>query len=259
MITLLTDFGWQDGYVGVMKGVIWGINPNVQIVDFSHDIAPQDIDAAAFVLKISYPYFPKDTVHVVVVDPGVGSERQILGVKTEAGYFLAPDNGVLKYIFDELPRCQVISINQRRFFLSEVSQTFHGRDIFAPVAAHLSKGENFYNLGSPTKAFFKGTVWHPTRNKSSIEGRIIYIDRFGNLISNISKRLFDDLTKRRTFVIQVGKWQLEQIIGSFVQGGKEHFLAYFDSSGFLGFSFYGANAQQKTGLKVGEPVRVTVN
>ena len=138
IITLLTDFGERDGFIGTMKGVILSINPKATIVDISHEIPAQDIEAGAFVLNNSYRYFPPGTIHVAVVDPGVGSNRKILAVQSDDYFFIAPDNQVLKYIFHASETLTVIEVLNKEFFLNKISQTFHGRDIFAPVAAHLS-------------------------------------------------------------------------------------------------------------------------
>ena len=185
IITLTTDFGMSDAFVGAIKGVILGINPNAQIVDVSHEIPPQDIDRAAFVVKSAASCFPKGTIHVVVVDPGVGTERPVLAVRTEGGVFLAPDNGVLKYIFAGHPGAEVFNVTRSEYFRGRVSRTFHGRDIFAPVAAHLSKGLAPEKLGSPFADFERGSVARPVRSPNRIAGVIIAFDRFGNGITNI--------------------------------------------------------------------------
>ncbi len=153
VITLLTDFGYRDGFVGSMKGVILGINPGAQIVDISHEVQPQNIDEAGFILFSTYNHFPEGTIHVAVVDPGVGSPRKIIAVKTRNYIFLSPDNGLLKYIFFREKNCRVFEVTNRIFFLNRVSSTFHGRDIFAPVSAHLSLGTNINEIG---KKYFWG-------------------------------------------------------------------------------------------------------
>jgi S-adenosyl-L-methionine hydrolase (adenosine-forming) len=185
IITLTTDFGMSDAFVGAMKGVILGINPRAQIVDISHEIPPQDIDRAAFVVKSAAPCFPKTTIHVVVVDPGVGTERLILAVRTEEGMFLAPNNGVLKYVFDGHPGAEVFNVTRSEYFRGRVNRTFHGRDIFAPVAAHLSKGLQPEKLGKPFADFERGSVARPVHSRNGITGVIIAFDRFGNGVTNI--------------------------------------------------------------------------
>ena len=152
VITLLTDFGNQDAFVGTMKGVILGIYADAQIVDLSHEISPQRIEEGAFVLSAAYPFFPEGTVHVAVVDPGVGGDRRALIVETDRYWFVGPDNGVFAYVYANEKNVRVISVNQARFMLPRISQTFHGRDIFAPVAAHLALDKNLKELSDAFKA-----------------------------------------------------------------------------------------------------------
>jgi S-adenosylmethionine hydrolase len=188
VITLLTDFGNQDAYVGVMKGVIAGINPFANIVDICHSVPPQDIFGGAYLLYSSYKYFPKKTIHVAVVDPGVGSRRDIVCVVTKDYFFLLPDNGILSFIIqDEKPK-SIFRITNSKYFLPSPSNTFHGRDVFAPVAAHLSLGVKPQQLGIKINQLEQLDMPKPVRKKpGQAEGRIIYIDRFGNLITNITK------------------------------------------------------------------------
>ena len=147
IITLLTDFGTADGYAGIMHGVILRINPQATVVDLCHDIPPQDVQAAAFVLATAYPYFPAETIHVAVVDPGVGSERRAIAVRTPRGTFVAPDNGLLSYILAREPVSEAVHLTEARYWLSPLSSTFHGRDLFAPVAAYLSLGVPLPEMG----------------------------------------------------------------------------------------------------------------
>jgi len=186
LITLTTDFGLQDGYVGVMKGVILGIAPACQLVDLSHDIAPQQVGAAAFVVYSAYRYFPPSTVHLVVVDPGVGTERRPIAVRTPRGLFVAPDNGVLGYVLDVEEEWDAVHLTERRFWLPAVSQTFHGRDIFAPCAAHLAAGVPLEQLGPS----IGDPVLRPLPRPHAIDARrvagvALYIDRFGNIVTNL--------------------------------------------------------------------------
>jgi len=149
ILTLLTDFGTEDAYVGMMKGVILSINPQAVIIDITHQIDPQDLIQAAYIIKSSYRYFPEGTVHLLVVDPGVGSDRAIVALEMMGHIFLAPDNGVLTLLMDEGETDSIVSVENTRYFLESVSRTFHGRDIFAPVGAHLCRGLDIKNLGSP--------------------------------------------------------------------------------------------------------------
>ncbi len=188
LITLLTDFGLQDVYVGVMKGVIAQINPNLTTVDLTHQIAPQDVLAARFNLMNAYSYFPQGTVHTVVVDPGVGSQRRGIAVAIKEGYLVAPDNGVLSGVWQFSPAQQVVELTNPHYWrTSTPSATFHGRDIFAPVAAHLSSGVPLTDLGREVDPnSLKELPIEAVRiTPEGIQGCIQYIDHFGNLITNI--------------------------------------------------------------------------
>lgn len=188
IITLLTDFGNQDAYVGIMKGVITGINPTVTIIDLCHSIPPQDIFNGAYLLSTSYKYFPKDTIHVAVVDPGVGSKRDIICVETRNFLFLVPDNGILSFITQEEKPKRIVQVTNNNYFLPAPSNTFHGRDVFAPVAAHLSLGVKPQQLGNTIEQLDQLDLPKPYHTKTGqLEGQIISIDRFGNLITNITR------------------------------------------------------------------------
>ena len=191
-ITLITDFGLQDGYVGVMKGVISNINPSASVIDISNTIAAQDIFQAACVLNNSYSYFPKGTIHVVVVDPGVGSDRKILCLKTEDYVFLAPDNGVLSFVIEKDESPSIREVTNGKLFLPRLSNTFHGRDIFAPVAAHISKGVSHKEFGERVDKTNEITLPKPILSpEGKLTAEIIYVDSFGNLITNVNKEAVD--------------------------------------------------------------------
>ena len=188
VITLLTDFGNQDAYVGIMKGVIAGINPFANIIDICHSIHPQDIFSGAYLLYTSYKYFPRKTIHVAVVDPGVGSRRDIICVETKDYFFLVPDNGLLSFIIQNEKPKSIFRITNNKYFLPSPSNTFHGRDVFAPVAAHLSLGVKPQQLGIKINQLEQLDMPKPVHKKTGhVEGQIIHIDRFGNLITNITK------------------------------------------------------------------------
>lgn len=191
IITLLTDFGTEDEYVGLMKGVILSINPSAAIVDITHRIAPQNIAQAAFSLHASYRYFPDRSVHLVVVDPGVGTRRDLLVLKVRKHLFVAPDNGVLTLLLSETGIMTMVRVTNSEFFLKPVSRTFHGRDIIAPVGAHLSKGIDLRKIGeeiNPTDAVRLDELQARTLENGGIIGKIVAIDHFGNLISNIESQ-----------------------------------------------------------------------
>ena len=183
LITLLTDFGHSDEYVGVMKGVILSIDQDADIIDLTHMIDPQDITQASCLLKASYPYFPKNTIHVVVVDPGVGTERKIVVLKIDGHFFLAPDNGVLSCLWQNQSIEAGVWVTNPQYFLHDVSRTFHGRDIMAPVAGWLSRKTPIKNLGPPAKYSDLKTINFLTAKispENCIDGNVISIDRFGN-------------------------------------------------------------------------------
>jgi len=244
IITLLTDFGLADGYVGTMKGVILSINPGAKIIDLSHDLPAQDVSAAAFVLSSSYRYFPRGTIHVAVVDPGVRSNRKILAVKSLDFWFLAPDNQLLKYIFHASETLTVVEVLNKRFFLSHISQTFHGRDIFAPVAAYLSLGVDIHELGQETIDFDRGQIDLPRVSSDKIIGKVIYSDRFGNLITNIAATHL----MRHISEIYVGMTVIPRLAQSYAEVEIGQPLAIIGSTGFLEISIRNGNARQQLGV-----------
>jgi S-adenosylmethionine hydrolase len=253
IITLLTDFGISDPYVGSMKGIMMGINPEIRIVDISHQVTRQNIDEAAYILKRIYPYFPEKTIHVIVVDPGVGSERHILVVKTNRQTFLAPDNGVLKYVFNEHPESQVYRVTNTEYFLNTVSRTFHGRDIFAPVAAHLSRGIPVSSLGDSFLEFVKGRIPRPTVGSKRVIGEIIYIDRFGNGITNIDKDL---LMKQKRIKMAIRNQIIDKLYKTYSQVPTDKPLALIGSDETLEISTNGGNAKELIGFDIGDRVVV---
>ena len=191
IITLTTDFGTSDAYVGVMKGVILGINLHVQIVDITHAVPPQDIHEAAFLIHSAHHYFPKGTIHVIVVDPGVGSDRRAIVCQIDGAFFVCPDNGILTYLLQTIENAEelsgnVVAIQNQTYCLPEVSNTFHGRDIFAPVAAHLSLGIPLDDIGLPAHNLIRFPMPPITISDGKLVGEIIKIDSFGNAITNIS-------------------------------------------------------------------------
>jgi len=188
VITLLTDFGGSDPFVGVMKGVILGINPEAVIVDLCHGTTAHDPSVAAFLLATSYRYFPKGTIHVAVVDPGVGGPRRPILAACDGHLFIGPDNGLLAPLAEQAGPLNVRGITADRYFLRPVSATFHGRDVFAPVAAHLSLGAEPAGFGEPIDNYVRLALPRPSPcGASSIRGEILYIDRFGNLVTNIAR------------------------------------------------------------------------
>ncbi len=259
LITLTTDFGYADHFVGVMKGVILGINPTARIIDISHQIDSQDIKEAAFVLKLAYRYFPKNTIHVVVVDPGVGSSRRPILVSTRDYYFIGPDNGIFSYIYKEEESIRVLEISAEHYFLQSPGHTFHGRDIFAPVAGWLSRGIEVGNFGLDVEDYVRFELSEPEIKEGLIIGKIIHIDKFGNLITDIEKAHIDELTKK------TGKEQLEvrvkdQVIidiSSYYSQTKPNIPgAIIDSSGYLEIYSYLGSAKELLKASKGDEVGV---
>lgn len=254
VISLLTDFGLTDHYVGSMKGVILSVHPDIHIVDITHGITPQNVDEAAFVLKNAYTYFPENTVHVVVVDPGVGTRRAVLAVQTDRYVFLAPDNGVLKYIFHDEPDCRVFRVTNASYFSEHVSRTFQGRDIFAPIGAHMAQGLAPEKLGEPFHDYVKGTVKKPIQGTSEISGDILYIDIFGNGVTNIDESL---LAGREIKEIRIKGHTFHTLSETYndVSAGKP--LSLIGSSGTLEISVNRGHADEQLNLRTGDQVTVT--
>lgn len=185
IITLTTDFGTRDWFVGAMKGVVLGINPRATVVDITHEVPPGDIRAGAFALMASCRYFPTGTVHVAVVDPGVGGQRRAIAVQTPNACFVGPDNGVLSWALRRERVKQIRLLENEQIFLRPISRTFHGRDVFAPVAAQLSRGLSMARLGRALKDFVRLRWPEPVKRRDEVRGEIVFIDRFGNAITNI--------------------------------------------------------------------------
>lgn len=226
IITLTSDFGLADHYVGSMKGVILGINSDVVIVDISHEIPKYDIVRAALLIGNFYAYFPKDTIHVVVVDPGVGSERKPIAIESEQGIFVGPDNGVFSLILEQ--ECSVYDISNPDFMLKDISSTFHGRDIFAPAAAHLSRGADINQIGGELSSPKLISINKPQVLESEIIGEVIYKDSFGNLITNIPGEMINEESQ-----IIIDDHIIDTVASSYNDVSSGDVLAIIGSSGFL--------------------------
>lgn len=255
IITLTTDFGTRDWFVGAIKGVILGIQPKAIIVDLAHDIHTGAIRGGAFSLMAGYSLFSKGTVHVAVVDPGVGSSRQAIAVQTANYFFVGPDNGVLSFALARENIKSVHRLENEKFFLKPACRTFHGRDIFAPVAAHLSRGVAIAEFGPALKIFVR-LDWPRVQVKDSrIDGEIVYVDRFGNLITNIgaeSLRPFGD----KPCEVFVGNKRLCPIAPFYGAVPVGRPLAVTGSTGFLEIAVNGASAAEKLRLRVGDKLSV---
>jgi S-adenosylmethionine hydrolase len=272
IITLTTDFGYDDAYVAAVKGAILSINPDANIIDISHSIKPQNILQAAFILSTAYRYFPKQTIHVAIVDPGVGSDRQGIILKTPSATFVAPDNGILSYIIDDLFSVESNSLTEQthdlkeivfkkgleaaaitdpRFWRQPVSPTFHGRDIFAPVAAGLSLGISLYEFGEKINSLHILPIPKPSLDsEGNLVGRVLHIDRFGTLITNIKSNNIP------------GKSIMIEVAGYCIQGINDYYsqnkgvMAIVGSSGYLEVSLRDGSACDFLGAAVGDEIKV---
>ena len=256
VISLITDFGLKDNFVGVMKAVILKINPQAQIVDICHEVKPHDILEAAFLLRSSFKYFPNGSVHLVVVDPGVGSERKKLLVKTKDYFFIAPDNGVLSLALKGQAPLKIIEITNKKYFLKPTSDTFHGRDIFAPTAAYLSKGQNFSKFGRRIKSIKELSLPQVKMTSKGLTAEIIYIDRFGNLVSNIDKEMLDNFIKGKKFKIYIKDKTIEKLSHSYNKGAYLKPLALIDSFNYLEIALNCGSARDYLGIGKGTPIKV---
>jgi S-adenosylmethionine hydrolase len=266
VITFTTDFGQTDGYVAAMKGVVLGINPEAVLVDICHAINPQDISQAAFILSTVHEYFPKSTIHLVVVDPGVGTERRAIILRTRHADFVAPDNGVLSYIIryysggqsgsgryrlEPNGSLEAIAITRPEFWRMSVSATFHGRDIFAPVAARLSLGTPLSHFGEPVDSLVVLPAASPEElTDGTLAGHILHIDNFGNLITDIKS---SDLPKEdRELTVEVGGQSIKGISRTYGAGGG--LLALIGSSGYLEIALPDGNASSFLNASAGDKV-----
>lgn len=232
-ITLTTDFGESDYYVAAMKGVISTINPSAAVIDVTHLIPPHDIYSAAFTLMCCYREFPKRTIHVVVVDPGVGSNRRPILVMAGDYSFIGPDNGVFSYIYQREEVGRIVELTSDHYFRTPVSNTFHGRDIFAPCAAYLSKGLDPQVLGEEIDDPVRFNIPAARSSGSRVAGTVIHIDRFGNIITNITSSELTEEAVAQGAVVSIGKNQGARILSHFAEAGQGELFAYFGSAGLL--------------------------
>lgn len=253
IITLTTDFGRSDGYVGTMEGVIYGICPSARIAHLSHQIPPQDIRAGAFVLYQSFSYFPPHAVHCVVVDPGVGSERRAVAVQTDLGTFVAPDNGVLSLVLQVAPARQAVALTNPAYQLPQLSRTFHGRDVFSPAAAHLAAGVPLAELG-PAVADLARLEFLSSPGPG--QSRVIHVDHFGNLILDLTAA---QIPNPATFHVTVGNAVIGPLRRTFAEVDEGELLAYVGSSrDHVELAVRNGSAAVRLGLKPGDVVMVNI-
>ena len=233
IITLTTDFGLRDPYVAMMKGVILSINPSADLVDISHLIQPGALREAAAAIQETYPYFPEGTVHLAVVDPGVGSGRRIIAVSAAEHYFVGPDNGLFSYVLGGNPTAEVIQLTEYQYFLEHVTHTFHGREIFAPVAAHISLGVTLDRLGTAIQDPIIFDFPKPLEKDGVLYGQITRVDHFGNCITNIGKSVLDRFLQSSRPVIEVGPFRIRDLRLTYADEDGGQPLALINSSDLL--------------------------
>lgn len=263
IITLTTDFGLADSYVGIMKGVILGVTRQATIIDITHEISPQNIHQAAYIVQTFGDYFPAGTVHVVVVDPGVGSSRRRVILATPAATYLAPDNGVLTYVWRDAlnrwgaERCAVYELTESRYWLPNVSNTFHGRDVFAPVAAHLAQGVEPARFGERCEAVLEAALEQPTRGRQGeLVGRVIHLDNFGNCITNITPAHLREAGFGEQIRLQLVGQRIDGLYRTYADVANGTLVALIGSSDRLEVAVRNGSAAQTLGAGIGDTVRV---
>jgi len=262
IITLLTDFGHQDPFVGIMKGVILGLCPTAALVDLCHETAAYDVLGGSFLLHSAVRFFPAGTIHVAVVDPGVGTERRPILAAGDNHYFIAPDNGVLSFVYPQQERLTVREIKSEHYFRSPVSQTFHARDIFAPVAAYLSKGLEPYQLGEEITDYVRLQIPKPQAvGAKSFRGVVLKVDRFGNAITNLGRSDVPALFAAPTpgFKLKVGDREITRLLHAYAEGAPEEMFAILGSSGYLEIAANRGGAAKLLGITRGAEILLEIS
>lgn len=257
ILTLTTDFGTQDGYVAAMKGVMLGINPDLKLVDVAHEVAAHDIMEGAFILRNVADSFPSGTVHLAVVDPGVGSDRKPIAMKYRNQLFVGPDNGLFSLVLAGQAADQVVVLDQPRFWRQEaISATFHGRDIFAPIAARLASGLSLSSAGSPVESM-QSLHWAlPISDDQGIQGWVVHIDRFGNCITNIQRDHFDSQRRERDFKCYAGTSIIAENSGTYSDVDPGEATVLFNSQDHLEIAIHQGSAASLLGIRKGAPVNI---
>jgi S-adenosyl-L-methionine hydrolase (adenosine-forming) len=253
IITLLTDFGLQDPYVGIMKGVILSINPKATIIDITHNVEPQNIEEAAFLIEEYNRFFPPGAIHTAIIDPMVGSERRSIIVSKNGNIFLGPDNGLFTLILDD--DAEVYLIENPDFMLKEISSTFHGRDIFAPAAGHASAGAHPAVFGRPVSDPVRLDNMLPATEGHLLKGRIVRFDRFGNAITNIKIEVLEDFLVNRPFKVRLGDMTFSTLSKSY---HESEFTCLIGSSGYLEFGYFKGSFKDKCSITRNNSVLITI-
>jgi len=257
VVALLTDFGTRDHYAGTMKGVALDICPDITFVDITHDIAPYDTVGGAIELAASYKYFPPGTVFVVVIDPGVGSARR--GIAAEAGSyrFVGPDNGVLTLALNETPPVRVVELTNARYARPTVSRTFEGRDRFAPAAAWLARGTDLAELGDPLAEWTQLVIPKPIIVAGRVNGEVLRVDRFGNLVSNLDRQVVEDFAQGHGIEVTIGSRAVASLVTTYADVPPGSVCALFGSSERLEIAVSGGSAAERLGLTRGATVALS--
>ena len=255
IITLTTDFSWQDGFVGAMKGVMLSINPNLNIIDLAHNLPRQEVFVGAMLLRNVCKFYPKGSIHVVVIDPGVGSNRKAIVAVADNATFVVPDNGLLSFVNQTMPIREIYSIENPALQMEKISPTFHGRDVFAPVAAHLSLGKLAQEVGPPLKQFYSFPFPEPKVSGDRIEGEITFVDTYGNLITNIEEKLFRSWGT--DCILRIGGREIAGLSETFANANEGSPLFYAGSSGFLEVAINKGDAA--TAFEVTQGTKVVLN
>jgi len=257
VIAMLTDFGMRDHYAGTMKGVALAICSDVTLVDISHDIAAHDVLGGALELAAAYRYFPAGTIFLVVVDPGVGSTRRGIAADTGDYSFVAPDNGVLTAVLDEHPAKRIVELTERKYSRPTVSRTFEGRDRFAPAAAWLAKGIDLTALGRTAGAIHRLDIPRPTIENDRIDGEVLRVDRFGNLITNVDRHTFERFSGEGPLEVTIGEHAVGTIVSTYSDAHRGTVCALFGSSDHLEVAVNGGSAAQA--LQLGRGARIVIS
>ena len=256
IIALLTDFGTRDHYAGTMKAVVLGICADVTLVDISHDIPAHDVLTAALELAACYKYFPAGTIFLVVVDPGVGSHRRGIAVDTGDHRFVAPDNGVLTAVLNETPAKRMVELTERRYARPTVSKTFEGRDRFAPAAAWLAKGIELSALGRSATDYQRLAIPTPVVTETLVSGEVIRVDRFGNLVTNIDRQLFDKFSQSAAIEVTAGPHRIGRVAATYADAAPGEACALFGSTDHLEIAVNAASAADQLHLTRGATVTI---
>lgn len=257
LIALISDFGVRDPFAGVMKGVILGVNPDARLVDVTHQVESYDILDGALTLAESYPYFPPGTIHLVVVDPSVGSERRPILVSARDAHFIGPDNGVFEMVYRLESDCKVLHITAEPYFRKPVSQTFHGRDIFAPVAAWLSTGIDPRQFGHVITDYVRLPIPRPEHAAASlVRGAVLRVDKFGNLVTNFTT---EHLSVGVSFCLLIGGRRVTRLVSSYAAGGPGEIFAIVGSAGFVEIASRQGSAADVLGVSSGAEVKLVLN